>query len=179
MFTFHIRQAKPIDADSISTLILAGSEESVGDEGTAEEVDNWRNNIANINIINKRIAELNMRLVVVENSSHHTQLGIMGTGFATMNDNGEGFIGGIVAAVKGKGIEAKIMTDLLVWLRNSRVQTVSVSISHTNNNLRRLVEEFGFKMTGKETGVYFINGDFEVWSSPMNMIKESTSQDMN
>jgi hypothetical protein len=179
MFIFHIRQAKPIDADSISTLILAGSEESVGDEGTAEEVDNWRNSVANINIIHKRIAEQNMRLVVAENSSHYTQLGIFGTGFATMNSDGEGFIGGIVVAVSGKDIEHKIMSDLLTWLRNSRVHTVSVSVSHTNTKLKRLVEEFGFKKTGSETGVYFINGDFEVWSAPMNELKELTSQDMN
>lgn len=164
MLNFHVRAAKPVDASSISTLILAGSEEAVGSEGTPEEVDNWRSNVANINIINKRINEPSIRMAVAENSSHHTQLGIIGTGYATVNENGEGFIGGITSAVKEKGIEAQIIKDLANWLKSSRAHVISISISHTNENLKKIVEQFGFKMNGKETGVYFMRGEFEIWS---------------
>lgn len=175
MLTFYIRPARPTDAPAISTLILAGSEESVGHEGTQDEIDNWRNSIANTNVVNRRMQEPMMKVMVAEGNAHHIPIGLLGTGFATINDMGEGYIGGIYTGVKNRQVEHKIMQSLIQWLKSQKAHSINMSISHANFGLKKLAEDFGFTIQGTESGAYFLNGKFEIWSVAMTNIHEFIS----
>jgi hypothetical protein len=171
MLNFYVRPARSTDVSAICTLMLAGSDEAVGSEGTIDEVDNWRNSVANTNVVTRRMQEPNMKIMVAENNALNVQSGLLGTGYATVNDIGEGHIGGLFVSLKDRSIEHKIMNELTSWLKTQRAHTVSMSISHANLTLKNLAEEFGLKMTGKESGAYFLNGNFETWSVNINDIK--------
>lgn len=164
MLSHLTRPAKDQDVLAISTLILAGSAEGTGIEGTIEELNAWRNENASESLIRGRISQESCQALVCEAQHKGNSLGLIGTGYASITSTNEGYIGGLYCSVRNQGIGTELIESLLTWLHNDKIDTVEMTISQKNSQMKYLASKLGFKNEGALPPDFFYKtGTFEKW----------------
>lgn len=159
---YNIHTAFQEDVLAISTVIHAASAEGVGLEGTPEELEAWQEENCRLSLISSRLLSTKGTTLVAQSSSKRGTCALVGTGFAKILDDGQGYIGALYCIVKEKGLGTQILEGLIAWLSEREVKTIRVVVSGNNIPMLTLAKKFGFEIVGEEKGQYFINGTWLV-----------------
>lgn len=164
MLAQTVRRATEGDVLAISTLVLSGSFDGTGIEGTSEELDAWRRENASTSLIRGRIIQDLTLLLVSEGNNGTESLGLCGTGYGSITSPLEAYIGGVYCSVRRQGIGRSIIEELLRWLDQNHVQNIEMTIAHHNFNMKKLASKLGFRKEGEFTSDRFYKtGTFEIW----------------
>ena len=164
ILSHSIRVARDQDVLAISTLILAGSAEGTGIEGTVEELNAWRNENASETLIRARIAQESSHVLVSEAQFNSNSLGLCGSGYASVSSLNEGYIGGLYCSVRNQGIGTELIENLVSWLHSEKISDIEMTIASKNSSMKYLANKLGFKNEGPLPPDFFYKeGTFEKW----------------
>jgi RimJ/RimL family protein N-acetyltransferase len=164
MLSQTIRPATERDILAISTLVLSGSLDGTGIEGTAEELDDWRQENASTALVRARLSENTTLLLVSEGRNESESIGLYGTGYAAMTSGGEAYIGGIYCGVRRKGVGSAIVEELVHWLISKDIKVIEMTIAQHNYIMKKIAEKFGFTKEGElSSDRFYKHGTFEMW----------------
>lgn len=151
------RPANLFDAQSISTLILAGSADGVGVEGTAEELERWRLAHALSSTSLQRISDKNTLVLVTEADQF---IGLLGTAYSTMSKPGHFYVGGLYCAVRGQGVGESLLSDQIDYVRKQNGSLAQMTVARDNVAMNHLATKFGFEIESEFVDEFFPSGVF-------------------
>jgi RimJ/RimL family protein N-acetyltransferase len=157
-----IRTAGIEDAPAISSLILAGSYDGVGIEGSSDELLRWQRANASITLIEQRITEPNTLVLVVDGAKD--DLGLLATAYAKV-ENGEGYLGGLYCGLRGQALGPTLVSYLVNWLTTQGAPVVEMTIARHNVAMNTLSAKHGFVLESEfDNDQYFAtSGVFGRW----------------
>lgn len=158
------RPARDRDVLAISTLILAGSADGTGVQGSIEELDEWRLANAALSLISQRIEDERTLVLVSEVADGQEPVGLLGSGYANIADDGDCYIGGVACSVRGQGIGISIVSDLLQWLDANGAASIEMTIGVHNTAMEKLATRLGFRKESEFTeDRFYRTGFFGNW----------------
>lgn len=158
------REAVHEDTQAISTLIIAGSADGTGVEGTPEELNNWRMANASFSKIQSRIDDPNSKLLVEVPFENSTTLGLLGTAYISVAPDHQAYLGGVYCAVRGQGVGLSLCESLLEWAAEREVHSVEMTIARRNIGMQRLASKLGFELRDEFTNDdFYKSGTFGRW----------------
>jgi len=164
MLNFETRVAVESDAQAISTLIIAGSSDGTGVEGSQDELDEWRLTNAAIPLILRRIAEDTAVLLVAQLAPIDGQVGLFGTGYVSFGPDRDAYIGGVYCSVRGQGVGRRITEQLIEIARERGVNSVEMTIARRNEAMRGLALRLHFVQEDEFTeDRFYRTGFFGRW----------------
>jgi RimJ/RimL family protein N-acetyltransferase len=159
----HVRPATVLDAQSISTLILAGSASGVGTEGTSEELNRWRTANATSSKVLERINDgARTHVLVVESDDVD---GLLGTAYVTLLGDHRAHFGGLYCSVRGEGVGSSLIARSMEWCKSFFVTSIETEIACRNVEMAILAAKFGFQLESEYVDDFFPSGHFGRWRS--------------
>lgn len=164
MLSNQTRIAIDLDVEAISTLILAGSADGTGVQGSLDELNEWRLRNAAVSLIRRRISDERTLLLVSEVASGHESVGLLGTGYATISTDVDAYIGGVACSVRGQGVGFSIVNGLVNWLGQKNITLIEMTIAVHNREMQGLATKIGFTKESEFTeDRFYKTGYFGNW----------------
>ena len=153
------RPAIESDLLAISNIIEIASVDGVGIEGSVEELRSWQKANCSVDLIKTRINDSSTLLLVSEILPNKEGLiGLVGTGFAQVKEDGQGYIGGLYCLARGKGVGSGLINGLSNWLIEHKARNITMVVAGGNKRMLSLANKLGFEAVGLERGEFFVNG---------------------
>jgi len=153
------REARESDLLCIKEIIRIASVEGIGIEGTQEELLAWQETNCAISLFKSRLEDSKTLLLISEISPENKNIrGLVGTAYATIGEDDQGYIGGLYCLVKGNGIGGGLIKELSLWLEKRGARSIKIVVAGGNKPMLCLANKLGFNVIGSERGEFLKNG---------------------
>ena len=133
----------------------------VGTDNYPDRIDDWCAANASEPTIARRLQDPMTFVAVVEDRD---QIGLLGTGYASITNERCAYIGGLCCTIQSRGIGTLVANHLLQWSKDQNSLSVEMTIAKSNTTMQHLAASMGFVKEREFSNDYLWHpGSFGKW----------------